>query len=123
MVRHFLGLYLLIVLTLAVVSWGQDRLMQAYSSPDAADEKSAAAVVAILRDTLRELPADGWKTRIAGMASRTGVDMEIFATDEIAGPDTLERLSRGENAYMRSSGGDLWILQRVDNAHVLALKS
>ncbi len=34
MARHFLGLYLLIVFTLAVVSWGQDKLLQAYSGTD-----------------------------------------------------------------------------------------
>ena len=123
MARHFLGLYLLIVLTLAVVSWGQDRLMQAYSSPDAADEKSTATVAAILTDQLRSVPAESWKSQIAGIAARTGVDIEIFAQDEIAGPGTLERLGRGENAYMRSSNGDSWILKRLDSGHVLALKS
>jgi len=45
MARHFLGLYLLIAATLAVVSWGQDRLLQAYSGPDTAEEKSTAAMV------------------------------------------------------------------------------
>jgi two-component system, OmpR family, sensor kinase len=123
MARHFLGLYLLIVLTLAVVSWGQDRLMQAYSNSDSAEEKTTAAVVAILADRLREAPAGGWESEVKGIASRTGVDMEIFATDEIAGRDTLERLGRGENAYMRSSSGDSWVLKRLDNGHVLALKS
>jgi len=123
MARHFLGLYLLIILTLAVVSWGQDRLLQAYSSPDAAEEKSTAAIVSVLIDRLQEAPAESWKTRIAGIAARTGLDMEIFAAGEIAGPGTLQRLSRGENAYMRSSAGDSWVLKRIDNDHVLALKS
>jgi len=122
MARHFLGLYLLIVLTLAVVSWGQDRLL-AYSSPDAAEEKSTAAIVTVLIDQLQEAPAESWKTRIAGIAARTGLDLEIFAAGEIAGPGTLQRLSRGENAYMRSSAGDSWVLKRIDNDHVLALKS
>jgi signal transduction histidine kinase len=49
--------------------------------------------------------------------------MEVFATGEIAGRDTLERLNRGENAYMRSSSGDSWVLKRIDGDHVLALKS
>lgn len=123
MARHFLGLYLLIVLTLAVVSWTQDRLLQAYSGPDTVEDRRAAAVLAVLADRLHEAPAPTWKTLIAGVASRTGVDMEVFATDEIAGRSTLERLSRGENAYMRSSAGDSWVLQRIDGGHVLALKS
>jgi two-component system OmpR family sensor kinase len=123
MARHFLGLYLLIAATLAVVSWGQDRLLQAYSGPDTAEEKSTAAIVAVLADRLQEAPAQSWKTRIAGIAARTGLDMEIFAAGEIAGRGTLQRLSRGENAYMRSSAGDSWVLKRIDNDHVLALKS
>jgi two-component system, OmpR family, sensor kinase len=123
MTRHFLGLYLLIVLTLAVVSWGQDRLMQAYSAPDSADDSSTAAVVAILGDRLHGLPAESWKSRIADVSQRTGIDVELFSADEIAGPDTLERLSRGENAYMRTSSGDSWVLKRLDSGHVLALKS
>ena len=123
MARHFLGLYLLIAVTLAVVSWGQDRLLQAYSGPDVTDEKSKAAVVAVLADRLREAPAESWKSRVAGIAARTGIDMELFASGEIAGPGTLQRLSRGEDAYMRTSTGDSWVLKRIDKDHVLALKT
>ena len=123
MARHFLGLYLLIVVTLAVVSWGQDRLLQAYSSPETAEDRSTAAAMAVLADRLHEAPPQTWKTLVAGIASRTGVDMELFSNGEIAGQSTLERLSRGENAYMRSSAGDSWVLKRVDPDHVLALRS
>jgi two-component system, OmpR family, sensor kinase len=123
MARHFLGLYLLIVVTLAIVSWGQDRLLQAYSSPDTADEKSNAALVAVLADRLHAVAPENWQSEVAGIASRTGIDMELYATDEIAGRDTLERLRHGENAYMRSSSGDSWMLKRIDAGHVLALKS
>jgi len=123
MARHFLGLYLLIAATLAVVSWGQDRLLQAYSGPDTAEEKSTATLIAVLADRLQEAPAESWKARLAGIAARTGLDMEIFANGEIAGRGTLQRLSRGDNAYMRSSSGDAWVLKRIDSGHVLALKS
>jgi two-component system, OmpR family, sensor kinase len=123
MARHFLGLYLLIVMTLAVVSWGQDRLLQAYTSPDLAEEKTVAVAVAAVADRLREAPVDRWKGELASLAARTGMDMEVFSTGEIAGADILERLSRGENAYMRSSAGDSWALKRIDTGHVLALKS
>ena len=123
MARHFLGLYLLIVATLAIVSWCQDRLLQAYSSPDTADDKSTAAVMAVLADRLHEAPADSWKGLIAGIAARTGVDMELFSSDDIAGGSILEQLNRGENAYMHSSAGDSWVLKRVDARYVLALRS
>jgi two-component system OmpR family sensor kinase len=121
--RHFLGLYLLIVLTLAVVSWGQDRLLQIYSKPDTAEDKPTAAVMAILADRLYSAPRESWSRVVAGVAGRTGIDMEVFTTNEIAGADTLQKLSRGENAYMRSSQGDSWVLKRIDSEHVLALRS
>src|SRR3954469_23130179 len=109
---HFPGLYLIMLPTRAVVSWGQDRVLQAYSGPDTLDDRRTAAVMAVLADRLHEAPAASWKTLITGVAARTGVDMELFSTGEIAGSSTLERLSRGENAYMRSSSGDSWILKR-----------
>jgi len=121
--RHFLGLYLLIVVTLGVVSWGQDRLLQLYSKPDPTEVRPVAAMMALLTDRLHTAPPDSWRSLIAGVASRTGVDVEVFATQEIAGEDTLEKLGRGENAYMRSSQGDFWVLKRIDAGHVLALRS
>jgi two-component system, OmpR family, sensor kinase len=121
--RHFLGLYLLIVLTLAVVSWGQDRLLQIYSKPDAAEIRPVATVMSVLADRLHEAPPESWRSLIAGVAKRTGIDAELFATNEIAGADILQKLARGESAYMRSSQGDSWVLKRVDSDHVLALRS
>jgi two-component system, OmpR family, sensor kinase len=123
MARHFLGLYLLIVVTLAVVSWGQDRLLQIYSSPDTPEDMATTAVMAVLADRLHGAPAGSWNSLIAGVAGRSGIDLEVFATSEIAGRDTLQRLNRGENAYMRSARGDSWVLKRIDSGHVLALRS
>ena len=123
MARHFLGLYLLIVVTLAVVSWGQDRLLQVYSKPDPGELRPVAAMMALLTDRLHQAPPESWRNLIDGVATRTGVDVEVFATREIAGADTLEKLGRGENAYMRSSQGDSWVLKRIDDDHVLALRS
>lgn len=123
MARHFLGLYLLIIMTLAVVSWCQDRLMQIYSSPDTSEDRTATQTMSVVLDRLRDAPAGDWKPLVAGIAARTGVDLEIFASGDIAGAGTLERLGRGENAYMRSSSGDSWILKRIDDNHVLALRS
>jgi two-component system, OmpR family, sensor kinase len=120
--RHFLGLYLLIVLTLAVVSWGQDRLLQVYSKPETAENRPVAAVMTVLADRLHEAPPESWRSVIAGIAARTGIDAELFATNEIAGADILQKLARGESAYMRSSQGDPWVLKRIDSDHVLALR-
>jgi signal transduction histidine kinase len=123
MVRHFLGLYLLIVFTLGIVSWGQDRLLQAYSSGDLGDERPVAIAMAALADRLRDMPQEKWHDVIAGVAARTGVDMELFATDDIAGDVTLARLKHGDIAYMEAARGDSWALRKLDDSHVLAIKS
>lgn len=123
MVRHFLGLYLLVIFTLAVVSWGQDRLLQAYSRTDSADDKFIAVALATLGDRLHDTPQTQWREVVASIAARTGVGMELFATSDIAGQDTLARLARGETAYMEAARGDSWALRRLNDAYVLALKS
>ena len=123
MVRHFLGLYLLIVFTLAVVSWGQDRLLRAYSSTDAADDRPVAIAVSTLADRLHGEPPEKWRDIITGVAARTGVDMELFATGDIAGDETLAKLAHGAIAYMEAAGGDSWALRRLDADYVLAIKS
>jgi two-component system OmpR family sensor kinase len=123
MARHFLGLYLLIVFTLAVVSWGQDRLLQAYSGTELVEDKSVAIAMATLVDRLRDVPGNSWHDAISGVASRTGVDVELFDTADIAGEATLARLKRGQIAYMEAADGAAWALRRLDDGHVLAIKS
>jgi two-component system OmpR family sensor kinase len=123
MVRHFLGLYLLILFTLAVVSWGQDRLLRAYSSSDAADDRPVAIAMATLADRLHGEPPEKWRDIVTGVAARTGVDMELFATRDIAGGETLAKLAHGAIAYMEATGGDSWALRRLDADYVLAIKS
>ena len=123
MARHFLGLYLLIVFTLAIVSWGQDRLLQAYSSGDTLDDKPVAIAMASLADRLHDVAPDKWHDVVSAVATRTGVDMELFATGDIAGSATLAKLKRGEVAYMEAADGDSWALRRLDESHVLAIKS
>jgi two-component system, OmpR family, sensor kinase len=123
MARHFLGLYLLIVFTLAIVSWGQDRLLQAYSSGDTIDDKPVAIAMASLADRLHDVAPDEWHRVVSAVATRTGIDMELFATGDIAGSATLAKLKRGEIAYMEAADGDSWALRRLDESHVLAIKS
>ena len=56
MARHFLTLYLLIVLTLAAASWGQERLWEAYAGSTygeaMADDPAQAAVLTIVEQQL-----------------------------------------------------------------------
>jgi two-component system, OmpR family, sensor kinase len=122
MTRHFLGLYLLIVLTLAAVSWGQDRLLQSYGTQEAAEDKSLVLAMTIVENQLRGVSTDEWKSVVAAAAAKTGVDMELFSTADITGPKTLDELGHGKIANRRASGGASWALKQLDAAHVLAIE-
>jgi two-component system OmpR family sensor kinase len=123
MARHFLGLYLLIVVTLAVVSWGQDELLQAYSGQESGDDKALTIAMAALASQLGALPAEQRKDRVAAMAAANKLDIEIFATSDIVGRKTLEKLKGGNIAHMQASNGQSWTLKQIDANYVLALKS
>jgi len=123
MARHFLSLYLLIVLTLTAVSWGQDKLLQTYGSQSPADDKSLAVAMFALENQLHGIPTDQWKRFIAGSSAKAGADMELFATTDIAGRGTLAKLKRGEIPYMQSAAGESWALKQLNDDYVLALKS
>src|ERR1700722_7391955 len=122
MARHFLGLYLLIVLTLAAVSWGQDRLLQIYGTQGAAEDKSLALAMTILENQLRGVPPENWKPVVAAAAAKAGVDMELLGTADISGRKTLDKLGRGKIANMRAAGGASWALKQLDPGHVLAIE-
>jgi two-component system OmpR family sensor kinase len=125
MARHFLSLYLLIVVTLTAASWGQDKLLQVYGSQGAMDEKSRAVAMFAFENQLHGVPVDQWKRFVADSSAKTGVGMELFATTDIAGRETLAKLKRGEISYMQSGsgGGESWALKQLDDDYVLALKS
>lgn len=126
MARHFLQLYLLIVATLAVASWGQERLIQIYGAQSAsevvADNPSPVAVLALVEEQLRRIPRDDRQRFVAQLAPQTGVDLELFDPHDIAGGDTLARLERGEPALMNAEGR-AWMLKRLtDENRVLAFR-
>lgn len=123
MTRHFLGLYLLIVLTLAVVSWGQDRILDLYSSQEAPEDKSVRVAAAALAERLRTVPPAQWRSTVAELGRLSGVDVELFTTADIVGPDTLEKLARGNTAYLQGSKGRIWSMRRLDGANILAIES
>lgn len=127
MARHFLQLYLLIVATLAAASWGQERLWEAYAhrqlGNQTADLQPQAAALAIVEQQLRGLAEDDRARHIAQLASNSGVDLELFELQDIAGPHTLERLERGELALMNAADGRTWMLQRLEgDGRVLAFR-
>jgi two-component system, OmpR family, sensor kinase len=121
MARHFLQLYLLIVLTLAAVSWGQDKLWEIYS-PQRATPDSQSATLAVVGEQLRAVAPEERREFVTTLAAKSGVDLELFEMKDIAGGDTLERLSRGEIAYMRAASQE-WLLKRLpEDGRVLAFR-
>ncbi len=118
MARHFLQLYLLIVATLAAVSWGQERLWQTYAERNpaeiSAENPSQTALLEIVETQLRALPADQRRSFVRQLARDSGVDLELFDLRDIAGKDTLADLARGDVAYMSATNGERWMLKQVD---------
>lgn len=126
MARHFLQLYLLIVVTLVAAGWAQERLWEAYAHQhvaEAPDNQSQAAALAVIEQQLATVPAAGRKQFIADLAARTRLDLELFELRDIAGEETLQRLARGEVASMSTANGRTWLLRRLpEDGRVLAFK-
>jgi two-component system OmpR family sensor kinase len=122
MARQFLGLYLLIAGTLAAVSWAQDALLQLYSRPNVMDDAPVSLAFSIVKGRLSELPEAQWKSELATLAARSGIDMELFSIADLVGQQTLDKLARGEITHMQGSTRQSWTLKQLDAGHVLALK-
>ncbi|MGD0505160.1 MAG: ATP-binding protein [Steroidobacteraceae bacterium] len=123
MARHFLGLYLLIVLTLAAVSWGQDKVLLLHSGQESSSDASQATALYALEARLEEVPQNEWSRLIAGFAAKAGAGIELLARKDIAGRQVLEELARGGIAYLQSSSGDWWALKQLNGDYVLAFRS
>jgi two-component system OmpR family sensor kinase len=126
MARHFLQLYLLIVLTLVATSWGQEQITWA-STRDAAaaalENPVQIAVMNLVADRLRDVEESRLDTELAALARRTQTDLELFELHDIAGAQTLMRLRAGEQTFMEGANGEAWLLHRLgDSEHVVAFK-
>jgi two-component system, OmpR family, sensor kinase len=122
MARHFFALYLSIVVTLAAVSWGEDRLLQIYGVQDAGVDRALPTTMAALESELRTRPETEWRAVLREIAMQSGANIDLFARRDIAGPATLEELDRGEIAYLRAAAGESWALKRLDDRYVLAYR-
>lgn len=127
MARHFLQIYALIVVTLAAVSWGQERLWQEYGRRTAeewkAETRPQAASLAIVEEQLAGVPLEQRAAFVAELAARTGVDLELFEAQDIAGEETIDALRRGEVAVLRDGNDRAWVLKQVaDDGRVLAFR-
>jgi two-component system OmpR family sensor kinase len=116
-------LYLLIVLTLAAVSWGQDRLLQLYGTQDPLDERARAVALGAIDAHLQSLPRPEWQAALAKIAAQSGVKLELFAAADITGRDTVAELADGRVAYLRRGNGEAWALRELADGEVLALES
>jgi two-component system, OmpR family, sensor kinase len=124
MARHFLQLYFSIVLTLAVVSWGQDQLWRVYaeSARPADNRPSQAAVLSIVEQRLKSIPQQQWHDAVTELAHSTGLDLELMERDELAGLEQAG-LNLGEPALWNDTNHRVWALQRLaDSDRVLAFR-
>jgi signal transduction histidine kinase len=122
MARHFLALYLSIVVTLAAVSWGQDRLLQIYGVQDAGADRTLPTTMAALESELRARPEAEWRAALREIAVQSGANIDLFARSDIAGRTTLDELDSGKLAYMQAAAGESWALKRLDDHYVLAYR-
>ena len=122
MARHFLALYVSIVVTLAAVSWGQDRLLQLYGAEDTGAERTLSAAMVSLANALSALPEAERRTALHAIATKTGARLELLERRDIAGVRALSELDRGKTAYMDAAAGESWALQRLDCDSVLAYR-
>jgi two-component system, OmpR family, sensor kinase len=115
MARHFLQLYVLIVATLAAVSWSQERLWDLYERRNMAstvgENAPQTALLSVVESQLRKLPREQRPQFVADIANRTHVDLELLDLEEIAGSDALERLRQGEVVWMSGAGGEAWLMK------------
>ena len=124
MARHFLLLYFSIVVTLAVVSWGQDQLWRMYAQsarPDG-NRPSQAAVLTIVEQQLKTIPREQWPGAVEDLAKGTGLDLELMEHEELAGLEQAG-LDRDGPALWRDADDRVWALQRLANSdRVLAFR-
>lgn len=119
MATHFSQLFLLIVLALALASWGQEQIWATYGRPDAAESRATAAMLDVVEEQLRGVPPEERHALVARLAKKTGADLELFELQDIAGASSLEPL-----AVMKGADGKTWTLKRLqDDGRVLAFRS
>lgn len=114
MTRHFLTLYLSIVIVLAAVSWGQERLWQRYGAGAQTSELPQAGVLKVLHRQLESVPNERRVDFVAAVARDTGLDLELLEPQDVAGAGDIAGLARGKRVLMNGADGRAWILQRLE---------
>ncbi len=114
MTRHFLTLYLSIVIVLAAVSWGQERLWQSYGAGAQTSELPQAGVLAVVSRQLASVPSDRRASFVVAAARDTGLDLELLDPQDVAGAASIDSLAHGKPVLMDGADGRAWILQRLE---------
>jgi two-component system, OmpR family, sensor kinase len=122
MTRQFLTLYLSIVIVLAAVSWGQERLWQSYGG-GAQTEVPQATVLKLLHGQLQAVPREQRADLVANAARDTGLDLELLEPQDVAGAAAIGGFANGKPVLMDGADGRSWVLQRVEqDGRVLAFR-
>jgi two-component system OmpR family sensor kinase len=122
MARHFLTLYIAIVITLAAVSWGQEHLWRMYGAGAHDSEVPQAAVLTVLARQLAEVPGERRAGVVADVARETGLDLELLEPQDVAGAAEIPGLAGGKPVLMDGADGRAWVLQRLPEGRVLAFR-
>jgi two-component system OmpR family sensor kinase len=123
MTRHFLTLYLSIVIVLAAASWGQERLWESYGASAQTSELPQAAALAVLQRQLQSVPGEQRARLVADAARDTGLDLELLDPQDLAGAGGIAGLARGKPVLMNGADGRAWVLQRLEqDGRILAFR-
>jgi signal transduction histidine kinase len=77
----------------------------------------------VLEEQLRMQPREARAQFVDDIAARTGVDVELFDSEDIAVSDAHFMLQASGYAFMSASDGRTWMLKRVaDDGRVLAVR-
>jgi len=119
-IRHFLGLFVLIVATLAVVSWAEDRFLQPAAGPEAFEDRYLELAATGLAPELgdREIGE-----RVAALRHASGLDLEIYRTSDIAGGASALASRPGAISHMRAASNEWWSMRSIGAERVLVLKT
>jgi signal transduction histidine kinase len=121
MFRYFLGLFAVIVLTLALASWAQERILAAYGSPDHTEQTLTRSTLLALAQQLAALPETQRQPYVAEFSSRTGLRLELRPARDFVGLTAEPAGSAPANRALQDDQGSLWSLMPVGDTQVLSL--
>ena len=123
MIRHFIRLYVFLVLTLIAVVWVQGHLWRALSDELEHEQSQLTAPIAVAAQLLQSLPHEQWHATIEKLSAETGHDFELLNNSDIAGLDKLATQAAHGILIVDATDTEQWLLKQLDANTVLVLKS